>query len=126
MFDRNIGRRKGGDRFRIVSIYALPREYGRHAIPPKAFDCRQNSRLVVNKNVMFGGKTALNVVERFFLVDIDEHTSINRVGQTRPFDFVWLKDDVAIGKDNGRAEPAKPLQDREHGWKQPVRQTDSR
>jgi hypothetical protein len=35
-------------------------------------------------------------------MDIDEDTSINRIGKARPFDFV--KDDVSIGQDNGRTE----------------------
>ena len=57
-------------------------------------------------NVVFGRKTPLDVIEGLFLVDIDEHTSIDRVGQARPFDFVRLKDDVSVGQDNGRPKSA--------------------
>jgi hypothetical protein len=53
---------------------------------------------------MFGWETPLDVIESLFLMDIDEHTSIDRVGKARPFDFAGLKDDVSIGQDNSRPE----------------------
>ena len=37
-------------------------------------------------------------------MDIDQHTTIDRLGQARAFDFARLKDDVPVGQDNGRAE----------------------
>jgi hypothetical protein len=55
-------------------------------------------------HVMFGWKTPLDVIEGLFLMDIDEDTSIDRIGKARPFDFVRLKDDVSIGQNNGRTE----------------------
>ena len=103
-FDRDIGRRQGADHFRIASVAALPREHGRDAVPPEALDRRQDAQLVVDENVVFGWKTPLDVIEGLFLVNIDQHTSIDRIGQARAFDFVRLKDDVSVGQDNGRSE----------------------
>ena len=94
----------GADSFRVVSIAALPRENRRDAVPPEALNRRQDARFVVNNHVMFGGKTPLDVIEGLFLMYVDENTSIDRIGKARPFDFMWLKDDVSIGQDNGRPE----------------------
>ena len=82
-FDRHIGGRQGADRFRIVRIAALPQEHGRHALAPGVLDRRQDAQLVVDENVVFGGKAPLDVIKGLFLVDIDEHTSIDRIGQAR-------------------------------------------
>ena len=89
--------------FGIASIAALLREHGRDAVSPEALDRRQDAQLVVDDNVVFSRKAPLDVIEGLFLVDIDQHTSIDRVGQARPFDFVRLKDDIPVGQDNGRA-----------------------
>ena len=89
---------------RIAGIAALPRENGRDATTPEALNRRQDSRFVVDKRIMFGGKTPLNVVKDLFFMDINQYTSLDRLGKARPFDFVRLKDDVSIGEDNGRPE----------------------
>jgi len=103
-FDHDVGRRQGADTLRIAGIAALPRENGRDAATPEALDRRQDSRFVVDKHVMFSWKTPLDVIEGLFFMDIDEDTSIDRIGKARPFDFVRLKDDVSIGQDNRRPE----------------------
>jgi len=66
-----------------------------------------------------GGRMApLDVVERLFLVDIDEHR-IDHFGQPGALDLMRLKDDVAVGQDHGRSIIAEPLQHLESGGKQP-------
>jgi hypothetical protein len=42
-------------------------------------------------------------------VDIDEYTSIDRVGKPRPFDFARLKDDVSIGRVTVGSKPFSRL-----------------
>jgi hypothetical protein len=86
-FDRNIGLRKGADHLRIVSIAALPREKGRDAVCPEALNRCQDAWFVVNQHVVFGWKTPLNLIEGLFVVDVDEHTSINRIGKGRPLEL---------------------------------------
>ena len=67
-------------------------------------DRRQYARLIVDKNVMLGRITPLDVVEGFFLMNIDQHTSIDRVSKTGALDFMRLKDDVTVRQDDGQAE----------------------
>src|SRR5262249_47110247 len=103
-FNCNIGRRKCADRLWIASIATLAREHGRNAVLPEALNRSQDAQLVVDDDVVFGRKATLDVIESLFLVNIDQYTAIDRVGQAPLFNFVWLKDDVPIGQDNGRAE----------------------
>jgi hypothetical protein len=37
---------------------------------------------------MFGRKAPLDVIKGFFLIDMDEDTPIDRIGDAGPFDFV--------------------------------------
>jgi hypothetical protein len=103
-FDRNISLRKSAECLRIVSIAALPREKGRDAVCPEALNRRQDAWFVVDEQVMFGRKTPLNLIEGLFVVDVDEHTSINRIGKARPLDFARPKDHVSIGQHNARPQ----------------------
>ena len=89
---------------RIVSVAALPRKYRRDAVPPEALDRGQDARLVIDQYIMLGWKTALDIVERLLFVDIYEYPSVDRVGQAGPLDFAGLKEDVAIGQNDGVAE----------------------
>src|SRR5579884_4152232 len=120
MLDRHVRRREGAEHLRVVRIDALAREYGRHALSPEFFDRRQDTQLVVNKNVMLGRIAPLDVVEGLFLVDIDQHVSIDGVGETRTLDLARLEDDVAVRQDNGRTAVAQPLQHLEGAREQPV------
>jgi DNA-binding Lrp family transcriptional regulator len=83
-FGRKISLRNGADRLRIVCMVALPREKGRDAICPEALSRCQDGRSVVEQHVMFGWKTPPNVIDGLFLVDIADHTSVNRIGKARP------------------------------------------
>src|SRR5262245_62947027 len=67
---------------------------------------------------MFCGKAPLHVIQRSFLVDINEDASIDRVGEARSLNFVWLKDDVSVGQDNRRPNVVQRLQDLQRRWKQ--------
>jgi hypothetical protein len=74
-------------------------------------------RFVVDKDVMFGWKTALDVIKGLFLMDIDEDTPIDRIGNARPFDYMWLSDRITVGpkpfsrlntlRADGNSRPAK-------------------
>ena len=95
-FDHDISWR--ADNLRIASsIAALARKNGRDAVSPEPFNRRQDARFIVDKRVMFGWKTPLDVIKGLFIVDIDQDTPIDRIGNARPPDFVRLKDNVSIG-----------------------------
>ena len=95
--DRDIGRHVA-DNLGVTSIAALSRKNSRDAVSPEALDRRQDARFVVDKHVMFGWKTPLDVVKGLFLMDVDEDASIDRIENASPFDFARLKDDVSDRK----------------------------
>ena len=67
---------------------------------------------------MVGRMAPRDVVERLFLMDIDEHR-IDHFGQSGALDLVRLKNDVAVGQDDGRSNVSETLQHLEGGGKQP-------
>ena len=68
---------------------------------------------------MFGGVAPLDVVKCLFLVEIDQHASIYRIGDARMRDFARLEDDIAVGQDHGRSKIAEPLEHRDRTGIQP-------
>src|SRR5271166_3510888 len=93
--DRQIGRRVGGS-VRSTGILALPGQYGGYAVPPDLFDRGQNSRLVVDQDVMGGRITLLDVGEFLLLVDVYQHVPFDRVEDARALDLARLEYDVAV------------------------------
>src|SRR6266404_3073099 len=48
--------------FRVVSILARAREHGRHALSPDLLDRVQDTQLIIDKNIMLGRITPLDVI----------------------------------------------------------------
>jgi len=51
-------------------------------LAPELFDCCQDAKLVVDKNVTLGWVTPLDIIEGFFLMNINQHTSIHRSSES--------------------------------------------
>jgi len=83
---------------------------GRDARSPGLLDRRQNAELVVHQHVVLRGEPLRHVVQLSLLVDVDNDSPLDRSAQPGPLDLARLEDDVAVGEDDGRAEPCKVLQ----------------
>ena len=105
-----------------MGIGPLPREHGRYALSPETLDCRQDAQLVIDDHVMVGRIAPLDIIQGFFLMDIDQHMSIHSIGQTCAFDFAGLEDDIAVGQDDSWSKAAQPLQYRDGAGEQLLRE----
>jgi Integrase core domain len=104
-----------------LRILALARKYRRHALSPDLLDGVKDAQLVVHQNVVLGREAPLDVVQDLLLVDVDQqHVSVGDSGQPSMFDLAWLKDDIAVRQDHGRAKAAQPLQHARGTRVQPV------
>lgn len=81
---------------------ALFWENGRYSISPTFFDRRENSDLVINQDISLGWITPFDIVEFELFVDVDKDIAAYRLEQPGTLDLSWLKDNIAIRKnDNG-------------------------
>src|SRR5215470_11738398 len=64
----------------------------------------------------------LDVVELLLLVDVDEHSPLDRLEQTGALHLERLEDDIAVGQDHRRAESADVLERIERAREEPVRE----
>jgi hypothetical protein len=59
-----------------VSILTLTRKDGGYSAAPDFLDRAQNARLVIHEHIVLGRVTPLDVIQRLFFVDIDEHVAV--------------------------------------------------
>jgi len=108
--DRQVGRRIGGERLRIVRVVTLPREDRGDSVLPYSLHGGQDAQLVVHQDIVVSGIPALDVVELALLVDVDQDVSVHDLLKSRALDLAWLKHRVAIGEDDRRSPSAEPFQ----------------
>ena len=56
----------------------------------------KNVQLVIDEHIVIGRIKALHVIELAFLVNVDEHTIIDRAPQPAALHLAWLKHGIAI------------------------------
>ena len=78
--------------------------------PQAFFDCGQNSRHVVDQDVMAGRIALLDVIELLLFVDVDQHAALDRLKDAGALDLARLEDDVAVGQDDSPTPAAHPFE----------------
>ena len=63
----------------VEGVVALPREHGRDPRAPVRLDGGTEARLVVDEDVVLGGKAPLDVGQLLLLVDVDEDVAPERL-----------------------------------------------
>src|SRR5882724_9552808 len=106
--DRQVGRTV---RLRIARVLTLAGKDRGDAVAPAVLDRGQDPRLVVHQDVVLRRIASLDVVQRRFLVDIDQHVAVHGLPDAGAFDLARLEDHVAVGEDDRRAPRAEPFQD---------------
>ena len=119
MVDRPVRHREGAN-IRIVRITTLPGKHGRYALAPELFDCGQDAPLIVDYNITLGGIAPLDVIEGFFLMNVNQYASRHRIGETGALNFVRLKDDVTVRQDDGGTKADQAFQYFESGREQTI------
>ena len=76
--DRQIGRWIVADILRIERVVSLARKDRRQAISPDLLHRGQNAQLVVDHHIVVRRVTFLDVMEHVFLVNIDQHSALDR------------------------------------------------
>lgn len=99
-FDGDVGRRTSRDDVRVVRVLPLPHEHGRHPLAPERFHRRQDAQLVIHHYVVARRVALLDVVQHLLLVNIDQHSTVDRVPQSGALDFARLENHIAIGQDD--------------------------
>src|SRR5438034_1910502 len=102
-FDRDVSRTIG---LRVASVLALARKDRGDALAPGLLDRGQDPRLVVHKNVVLRWIALLDVIQRLFLVDINQHVAVHGLRDAGPLDLAGLEDHVTVGED--RSEGTSP------------------
>src|SRR5262245_59697197 len=74
--DRHV-RRRAGRHLGGAGVMALAYEHGRLARVPDPLHRGQDAQLVVDEDVVLGGKSSLDVVELAFLVDVDQDAALD-------------------------------------------------
>ena len=120
--DADIGRPVGRQFLRVTGVMTLFRENRRHPVFPLPFDRVEDPQLVVDHDVMAGRIHPLDVGQRLFLVDIDQHMAAEGLPQSRAFDLARLKHRVAVGQDHRPAPSAGPFHHVEGVRIQPLRE----
>ena len=69
----HVGLREGGESLGIMRILSLSRKYRGHAVAPGVFHSSENAWLVVHQHVMQCRVTNLDIVQREFLVDVNQN-----------------------------------------------------
>src|SRR5918996_4196187 len=101
---RQVRGRTSGDGLRIVCILALTRKYRGYAVIPDFLDRVQNARLVIDDDIVLSRVAPLDVIQRLFFVNIDEHVAVYSVEDAGAFDLARLKDHIAV-RENHRLPP---------------------
>src|ERR1044072_7391813 len=107
---RQIGRETPRGGLQIVSVLTLAREYGRYTVTPDFLDRVQDARLVIHQNIARSRVTALDVIQGFFLVNVNEHLALYSFEDARAFDLPGQKHYISIREDDGLSPRAKPLE----------------
>ena len=94
-----------------MGVVALARKDGNEALAKRQLHRGQDALLVVDHHVAVRRVAALHGVEHLLLVDVDQHASPDSVPKARTLNLARLKDDIAVGQDDGLAEP---VESREH------------
>ena len=117
---RAVGGRVAAGVGRVVGVVALARKDGDEALAPDRLHRREDALLVVDHHVAARRKVAGDDVEHLFLVDEDQDAVVDRGAQARALDLARLEDDVAVGQDHRRAEPAEARDDVERARIEPL------
>src|SRR6516162_7072731 len=85
---------------------ALAGEHRGEPLTPDLLHRREDAQLVIDHHVVPGRVTLLDRGEHLLLVQVDEHSPLDRIPQSRPLYLARLKYDIAIGQDYRRPEGA--------------------
>src|SRR5438128_12691484 len=105
--DRQVGRRKS---LGIASVLTLAGEDRGDALAPGFLDRSQDPWLVVDENVVLRRIASLDVIQRLFLVDVDQHVAVHGLPAAGPLDLAGLEDPRTVRKDHRRTPRAGPFQ----------------
>ena len=103
----------------VMGVMALPDEHCGHALAPNTFDGGQNVQFVVDDYVMAGRKPGGDIREFLLFVNIDENPTFDRRVEACSFDFMRLKDDIAVAEHGGFAPLLNMLNCVQRFWKEP-------
>jgi hypothetical protein len=120
VLDLQVRRRAAGLRRGGQSVLALARQDGGHALLPLLLDRRQDARLVVDEHVVPGGIALHHVGQRLFLVDVDQHLAVHRVGDAGALHLARLEDHVAVGQHHHRRGALQMGQNLQRAGVQPL------
>src|SRR4030095_782653 len=81
-----------------------------HTVTPEFFDCGQYAQLVVHQDIVLSRVTPLDIIQRLFLVDVNQHVTLYRFEDAGAFDLARLKDHVAVRQDDRLSPRAKFFQ----------------
>ena len=82
----------------------LPRENRRHLAAPGLLDRCKNSEFVIHQHIVISWISTLHILERFLLVNIDQHVPFDGFKNTGALNLARLKYHVAVGQ-NDRPAP---------------------
>src|SRR5262249_4281704 len=82
----DVGLRLPRERGRVVRVVALAREHRGDPLPPVRLDRGAEPRLVIDEDVVLGGKARLDVVQLQLLVHVDQDVALDGLEQTRVMD----------------------------------------
>src|SRR6267143_1078761 len=119
-FDCHVG--SGAIRGGVGGMSKLPlsRQHRGHPVAPDFLYLSQNSRLIVHQNVAARGVALLDIVQLRLLVDVDQHVSLDGLGDAGALDLARLEDDVPVGKDDRPRPAAEALEHVECSRVQPI------
>jgi hypothetical protein len=86
----HIRRWIGSEDPRIFGELSLPGKHCRYPVAPIFLDRRQNPQFVVHHDVVFGWVASHDVLERFLLVNVDKHVTIDRLKDAGALDLARL------------------------------------
>ena len=96
-----------------MGILALPGKYRGYARPPGPLNRGQDAQLVIHQDIVLSRVTPLDIIQRLFFVNVDEHVAFHRFGDAGAFDLARLKNHVAVREDYRlppRTEPLKHVE----------------
>src|SRR5258707_10354669 len=88
----------------FLRVLALSDEGCRQPAAQQGFAVSQNPRLIINHDIMLSGIVLENLLQVLLLVNIDQDTPFNRLGQVAIDDFLGLEILVAVRDDDCQAE----------------------
>ncbi len=99
--DGHVRRRCYGSGFGGGGVVPLAHEHRRQLILQYCFHGRQQVRLVVDHDIVFGWIALLHMVEYALLVQVDHNPAFDRIPYSRALNFTRLEDDVAVRQNHG-------------------------